>query len=81
MNFGVLKEKIMRKALSIHDKMTLVLGLQLYHGRFNKHFFLNKYFQMWSLRFHFLTSNLILGHLGSSKKMWGKNHEESLIHP
>ena len=26
-NFGVLMEKIMRRALSIHDKMALVLGL------------------------------------------------------
>ena len=26
-NFGILKEKIMMRALSIHDKMALVLGL------------------------------------------------------
>ena len=75
MNFGVLKEKIIRRALSIHDKMTLVLGVQLYHGRFNKHF-LNKYFQMCSLRLNFFNFKLKFGHLGGSKKI-----EDSLIHP
>ena len=55
--------------------MTLVLGLQLYHGRFNKRFVLNKYFQMCSLRLNFL------GHLGGSKNFEEKNNEESLVHP
>ena len=70
-NFGILKEKIMRRVLSIHDKMTLVLGLQLYHGRFNNKK-INKYFQMCSLRFHYFYFKLNFGAPRGFQKIWGK---------
>ena len=56
--------------------MTLVLGLQLYHGRFNKN--KNKYFQMCSLRFHLLNFKLNFGALRGFQKI-EKNHEDGLF--
>ena len=68
----------MRRALSIHDRMTLVLGLKLYHGRFNKHFFLINIFKCVLSDSIFLTSTLILGLLRGSKLFEEKNHKKAL---
>ena len=81
MYFWVLKEKIMRKALSIHDKMTLVLwkvSSSIMDGLINM--FKRNIFNKVLSYTPFFYFNINFGEL-RGLFLLGGNHEKSLIHP